>query len=102
MGEVEKAMFQGLAWHFELIFGLLTSTKCDLNEVDKALFQEVERYCEFIFCLFTVPKCNFGEFKNAMFQEVDRIFVLIFVCLPSKKATCLKSIKQFFKWSNGL
>jgi len=27
LGEVEKAMFQGLAWHLELIFGLLTSTK---------------------------------------------------------------------------
>ena len=33
LSEVEKAMFQGLACHFELIFGLLTITKFDLFEV---------------------------------------------------------------------
>ena len=80
-------------------FRPLTSTKCYLNEVDKALFQEVDRYWEFIFCLFTFPKCDFCEIK---IQEVEWLFVLFFVCLPSQNATCLKSIKRFFKWSNGI
>jgi len=39
LSEVEKAMFQGLAFHFELIFGLLTIPKWDLFEVEKAMFQ---------------------------------------------------------------
>ena len=85
----------------ELIFGLVTITKCYLDEVEKALFQEVDRYCEFIFCLFRIPKCNFCQVKKAMFQEVEWFFVLFFVSLPSQSATCLKSIKRFFKWSNG-
>jgi len=39
LGEIAIAMFQGLAFHFELIFGLLTIQKCNLGEVEKAMFQ---------------------------------------------------------------
>jgi len=38
LGEVEKAMFQGLACHFELIFGVLNIPKCELVEVEKGLY----------------------------------------------------------------
>ena len=38
LAEVEKAMFQGLTWHFQLIFGPLNSQKCDLCELKKRLF----------------------------------------------------------------
>jgi len=41
LGKVEKAMFQGLALHFEFIFSLLTSRKCILGEVEKAVSQVV-------------------------------------------------------------
>ena len=40
--EVEKAIFQELVCHFELIFGLLIRPKCDLVEVEKAMFQGLE------------------------------------------------------------
>jgi len=40
-GEVEKAMFQVVARHRELIFFLLTNPKCDMGEVEKAMFQGV-------------------------------------------------------------
>jgi len=39
VGEIEKAMFEGLLSHFEIIFGLLIITKCDLVEVEKTMFQ---------------------------------------------------------------
>ena len=44
-------MFQGLASQFELIFGLLTIQKCEFGEVEKAIFQVVARHCELIFFL---------------------------------------------------
>ena len=37
--EDEKAMIQVVANHWELIFILFSCPKCDLDEVDKALFQ---------------------------------------------------------------
>jgi len=46
-------MFQGLECHFELISGLLTITKCDLVEVEKAMFQVVAWQSELIFSLLT-------------------------------------------------
>ena len=38
LGEFEKAMFQGLAWHCQLIFDLWTRPKCDLGDVKKETF----------------------------------------------------------------
>jgi len=46
MCEVEKAIFQEVARHRELIFSLLTSPKFDYGEVEKAMFQGVARYFE--------------------------------------------------------
>ena len=46
-------MFQGLACHFELIFGLLTIPKCDLGDIEKAMFQGLEWHSQFIFGLWT-------------------------------------------------
>ena len=39
LGEFKKAMFQGFACHFELIFGRLTIPKFDLVEDEIAMFQ---------------------------------------------------------------
>jgi len=38
MVEFEKTMFQGLVWHFQPIFVIWTSTKCNLGEIKKGLF----------------------------------------------------------------
>jgi len=42
-------MFRGLACHFELIFGLLKITKCDMVEVEKALFQGLSWHSQITF-----------------------------------------------------
>jgi len=47
--EVKKATFLVVARHCELIFCLLTTTKCDLFEVDKPMIQVVEWHFEVIF-----------------------------------------------------
>jgi len=44
-------MFQGVACHFELIFGFLTIPKFDLGEFEKAMFQGFEWHSELIFGL---------------------------------------------------
>ena len=51
-----------VARHWERIYFLLTNTKCDLFEVEKAMFQGVACHfdCELIFSLLTSPKCDFG------------------------------------------
>jgi len=61
MVEVRKAMFQGLACHFELFFGLLTITKCELGEVEKPMFQIVARHYELIISLLSTSKCGLCE-----------------------------------------
>ena len=40
-GEVEKAMFQVVARHSELVFFLLTGPECEMGEVEKVMFQGV-------------------------------------------------------------
>jgi len=49
-------MFQVIARHWELIYFLLTSPKCDLSEVEKATFQGLACHFELIFDFFTNPK----------------------------------------------
>jgi len=44
-------MFQWLACHFEVIYSLLTITKCDLVEVEKSVFLELESHLQIIFGL---------------------------------------------------
>ena len=41
LGEIEKAMFKGVACHFELIIGLLTIPKCYLDEFENAMLQDL-------------------------------------------------------------
>jgi len=53
LGEVEKAMIQGVAFHFELIFGLLTIPKCDLGELEKTMLQGLVWHSPLIFGLWT-------------------------------------------------
>jgi len=48
-----------VARHCELIFCLLTSPKCDLNEVEKAMFQVVKWHFEVIFFFLTTRNCVF-------------------------------------------
>ena len=64
--KVEKAMFQGLAFHFELN---LTSLKCDLHELVKAMIQVLASHFELIFCLLTSPKYYLGEVEKAFFFQ---------------------------------
>jgi len=44
--EFEKAMFQGLSCHFEIIFG-------ELGDVEKTMFQSFEWHSQLIFGLWT-------------------------------------------------
>jgi len=60
-------MFEGLACHFELIFGLLTIPKCDLLDVEKAMFQGLACKSQLIFGLWTSTKCDLGELKKRLF-----------------------------------
>ena len=65
-------MFQGLACHFELIFGLLIIPECDLAEVEKVMFQRLECHFHFIIGLWTSTKCDLGEIINGTFLVVAR------------------------------
>ena len=69
-----KRWFHGLVCHFEAIFGLLTSKKCDFSEIVKAMFHMVARHCVLIFCLLSRPKCNLGEADKAMFLVFEWYF----------------------------
>jgi len=39
LGKSQKAIFEVVEWHFELIFRILTFSKCDLDEVDKRILK---------------------------------------------------------------
>ena len=56
-----------LARHWEHIFFLLTSSKCDLGEFEKTMFQDFPCHFELIYGLLTIPKCDFGEVEKALF-----------------------------------
>jgi len=58
-------MFQVLAFHFELNFYLLTSSKSDLDEVDKAMIIVLASHFELIFGLLIRPKCNLRKVKKS-------------------------------------
>jgi len=45
----------------QLIFSILTNKKCGLCEFKKVMFQIVARHFELIFCLFTSRKCDWGK-----------------------------------------
>jgi len=105
-------MFQGVARHWEHIFFLLTSPKCDLGKVEKALFQGLAYHFELIFGLLTIPKCDLGEVRKTMIQIVEWYFEVTFkgsqgtynsfsASWPGENATFVKMIKRRFMCSNG-
>ena len=69
--EVEKAVFLVVARHTEFIFSHQTNKKCGLCEFRKANIQFVVRHCELTFCLLTRPKCDLGEVGKAMIRVVE-------------------------------
>ena len=80
MEEVEKAMYQLVEWHFQIIFSLLTCSKCDLGEVDK-----LPIHFDLIFCLINSPKCDLDEILKAMFEELSRFGELTICLLTTPK-----------------
>ena len=54
--EVEKAMFQVVIFHFEVIFCSLTNRNCYFFQVDKTAILVVEWHLEVIFRILTSPK----------------------------------------------
>jgi len=60
-----------VAKHWEQIFFLLTSPKCDLFEVEKAMFQRLAYHFEVIFGLLTIPKCDLVEVMIPLFQGLS-------------------------------
>jgi len=67
-GEVEKAMFQGFARHWEQIFFLLTSPKCYLGEFGITIFQGLTYHFELFFGLLNISKCELVEVEKSMLQ----------------------------------
>jgi len=59
-------MFQVVASHCEHIFRLLTKLKCDLDEFEKAIFQGLIWHFEQIFGLWTSPKFHLIEAKKRL------------------------------------
>ena len=59
-------MIQAGEWHLKIIFGLLTNQKFYFGDVEKAMFQVVARHWEHIFFLLTITKSDIGEFEKAM------------------------------------
>jgi len=97
----EKALFEGLAWHLELNFGLLPVRNATWMRSIKGYFKRSTGNANSFSASSQSQNATWANIKNAMFQEVEWLFVPFFVCLPFQNATCLKSIKLFFKWSNG-
>jgi len=46
----------------------LNISKNDLEELEKATFEVVDMHSEVIFSLLSSPKCDLGDVKEAMFQ----------------------------------
>jgi hypothetical protein len=80
LGEVEKAMFVGVAWLWELFLSP-DRPNFDLGEVEKAMFRGVAWPSEQIFCPITDPKCDSGQLEIEMLQGVPWPCELIFLFL---------------------
>ena len=78
LGEDEKEMFQSVASHFELISGLLTIRKCDLDEFEKAMLQGLGRPSQLNLNLRTSRKFDLDEVEKAIIQIVECHFEVIF------------------------
>ena len=99
LDEVAKVSFQRFACHSELIFGLLTNPKCDLVEVEKAMFQVLAWHSQVILDLWTSPKCHLDEVEKAMIQHVELSYYRRFIPRFSTIASPLhKLLKKDVKY----
>jgi len=55
-------------WHLKVKICLLRSQKFAFGEFEKAIFEVVTRHWEHIFFLLTTPKCDMGEVGKAKFE----------------------------------
>ena len=101
LDEVEKAMFQGLEWHSQLIFEHWASWKCNFVNT-KSNNSSCRQSGGTHFLSLDQPKCNLAEVEKAMFPGVACQFDLIFGLWPSQNATRVIPKKRCFKASNGL
>jgi len=69
-------MFQGIAWLFELIFGLLTIPKCDVIKVEKAMFQRLTFHFELIFASWSAQNATWVRSKKRCFKVSNGILNL--------------------------
>jgi hypothetical protein len=91
MSEDEKAIFQGVDWHCNLIFLASVGPKCDSGDVENIMFQGVAWICEIINCLLVVPKFDLGEVEKALLQWVAPFILASSKCKlgEAKKAMLL-------------
>jgi len=87
-------MFQGSAWHFELIFKFWAIPKCDLVEVEKAMLQGLACQFELIFSVLTNRKCDLGEVEKTMFKVSHGTLNLFWTCGLAQNAISMKSKKR--------
>ena len=97
----EKATIHGFACHFELILGLLANPKCDLSEFEKAMFQGLAWYSQLILGLWNSPKCYLDEVEKAMIEFFECHLKSFYVSWPTEIANLFMSTKRRFKWQNG-
>ena len=77
-------MFQVVARHWKLIFFQLSSPKCKLGEVEKAMFQGLPCQFELIFGHLTIAKCELVEIEKS-FQGLTWLFQHFFEALDQPK-----------------
>ena len=91
-------MFQVLAWHFKLIFGLLTIAKYELMKSRNRCFKvNISLWTHFR--LLISPRWDLGEVEKATFQGLEWYSQLIFGLCSSWKCNLMMSKKRLFKWS---
>ena len=84
--DVEKAMFQIDANHWEIISSIVTSPKFDLGEFVQAMLQGLPCHFELIFSLLPIAKCELIEFENSMLSAHKALYIFS-ASVPAKNAT---------------
>ena len=69
LGVFKKAMFQVVAWPYELIFYRMVGSKRDLFEVEKAIVHGDDLLCDLIFCVLGRRKCDLDVVEKTMIEE---------------------------------
>ena len=77
-------------------FFLLTIPRCDLGEVEKAMFQRLVSHFELIFGLLTIPKFDLVEVQKAMFERLSGTFKIFSPSGLARNSTCVCSKNEFF------